>query len=415
MFALALVLLLLVVVAAGLRVQMAGSQQSSHASLLHLQGVQAAQLADSALEVAFARLAGAPNSECASAAFGPVDLGERRRYGVTDAAKLPEPVDVPATGAQRCNPTGKALACRLNAIGTVPEASRALRMDLALCTPEFYGPVVSYGGDPQGPYGPVEQTIIVETAPSIVFTSLSYVLKAPGVPDPVSVDLCTVSIPGGGCETTWIQDTLFGTRSHALGNRGSVVKSTNGLDYSISHTFKSSLPNKSADRDYIASGAIFEGFEGQAMSFVGQTSTKVQTGNFASVGSPQTSGANLTDGLPGWCRGADTLLLAISVEGDDTLLGASIDLGGATAPLTRLQAIRHTSLTMYSEVWYLHHPPSAGGIDALFGTPTSFGLRIDRVDNKPWTAGFACLSGVDPATPRGLNGSSWQPLRSWEP
>lgn len=399
-FAIMAVLMLLVVVASSLRFLLAAGESNSTGTISHQQSTRAFLSADSGIEAALARLRKSGPMSCALAQF-PGGSG----YATTAADQL---TDLPV--ADSCNGLKLARGCRVQVQATVGNSSRSVSMDIAYCSPTNAG-VTGFGGHTTS----IIQTITPYQANSVVVSNLAFRRKLDsGGPNASATTCQQTGIYSGSCTQGWSIESSSGLNS--VGGRGVIASTTAVGDYAV-------VQRLEADRNFVAVGAIFEG---NGVAYLGAYADQNSASNKGTTGTSnivmgqvqdgRTLGTSAT-GTAGWCRGADTLVFGFSAKSamaDDTL--TSVTFGASNTPLVLLERYNSALLDMYSEVWYVHRPTAAGGIDGLFanGIPTDFRITKSGTTTDQWAAGFACLKNVDPATPRGLV-SFMQPYNWWEP
>lgn len=403
-FAIAAVLMLVIVVAGALRFLLAVAESNSSATLAHLQSTKALQAADSGIEAMLARLRKGGPLECATGNLtgGTLDGASYSVLGATTVANLPV--------AKACNGLQLAYGCRGQVQASVGSSIRTVNVDIAYCSPTNAG-VTGFGGYTTD----IMQVVYPYQPNSVVFSNLAFRRKVDWGGPNTSATTCTqTGIYSGSCSEGWSIESSSGLNS--VGGRGVIATTTTVGNYAV-------VQKLAADRNYVATGAIFEG---DGVTYLGAYADENSASNKGTTGTSnivmgqvqdgRTLGTSAT-GTPGWCKGADTLVFGFSAKSemaDDTL--TSVSFGISNAPLRLLERFSSTHFDMYSEVWYIHKPLAEGGIDSLFatGVPTDFHITKSGTTTDQWAAGFACLKHVDPATPRGLT-SFMQPYNWWEP
>lgn len=399
-FAIMAVLMLLIVVALALRFLLAVAESNSSATASQQQSTRAFLAADSGIEAALARLHKSGPMSCTVSQF-PGGSGH-----ATSAATQLAGIPVAST----CNGLLVAHGCRAQVQASVGSSTRTVSMDVAYCSPTNVG-VTGFGGYSTS----ITQNITPYQTNSIVVSNLAFRRKLDsGGPNASSTTCQQTGIYSGSCSQGWNIESSSGLNS--VGGRGVVASTTSVGDYAV-------VQRLEADRNYVAVGAIFEG---TGVTYLGAYADQNSASNKGTTGTSnivmgqvqdgRTLGTSAT-GSAGWCKGADTLVFGFSAKSanaNDTL--TSVSFGASNTPLVLLERYNAVLLDMYSEVWYVHKPLAAGGIDSLFasGTPTDFHITKSGTTTDQWAAGFACLKNVDPATPRGLV-SFMQPYNWWEP
>ncbi len=402
-FAIFAALMLIVVVGVALRFMLAVAEANSSATLAHLQGVKALLAADSGTEALLAKLRKGGPLTCSPSQI-PGGTLDSASYTVVAASSVP---NLPV--AASCNGLLLAYGCRGQLLGTSGASTRTVNIDIAYCSPTSAG-VTGFGGNTTN----IVQVIYPYQANSVVFSNLAFRRKLDwGGPNTDATTCLQTGTYSGNCSQGWSIQSSSGLNS--VGGRGVIATTTAVGNYAV-------VQNLAADRNYVATGAIFEG---TGVTYLGayadenSASNKGTTGTSNIVMGQVQDGRTLgtaANGTAGWCKGADTLIFGFSAKSamaDDTL--TSVTFGAANAPLRLLERFSSTGFDMYSEVWYLHKPIASGGIDSLFatGVPTDFYITKSGTTTDQWAAGFACLKNVDPATPRGLV-SFMQPYNWWE-
>ncbi len=402
-FAIVAVLMLLIVVAVALRFMLAVAEANVSASLSHLQGAKALLAADSGIESLLAKLRKGGPMTCSPAQVpgGSLDGASYAAVSAGTVTNLPV--------AQSCNGLRLAYGCRGQVRGNAGTSTRSVNVDIAYCSPTDAG-VTGFGGHTTD----IVQVIYPYQANSVVFSNLTFRRKLDwGGPNTEATGCRQTGTYSGSCAQGWSIQSSSGLNS--VGGRGVIATTTAIGNYAV-------VQNLAADRNFVATGAIFEG---NGVTYLGSyadqdsASNKGTTGTSNIVMGQVQDGRSLgmaANGTAGWCKGADTLIFgfaAKSAMADDTL--TSVSFGVSNAPLRLLERYSSTGYDMYSEVWYVHKPIAEGGIDSLFatGVPTDFHITKSGTTTDQWAAGFACLKNVDPATPRGLV-SFMQPYNWWE-
>lgn len=403
-FAIVTVLMLLIVVAAALRFLLAVAESNSSATVSHQQGVKALLAADSGIEAMVAKMRKAGPMSCNAASF-PGGTLDGASYSVASASTVTN-----IAVAASCN--GKLLArgCRGQAQGSAGSSRRTVSVDIAYCSPTSAG-VAGFGGHTTN----IAQTIVPYQANSVVVSNLAFRRKDDAGGPNTSATSCNQSgTYSGTCTEGWSIQSSSGIP--AVGGRGVIATTTTVGDYTV-------IQNLGLDRNFVATGAIFEG---TGVTYLGAYADDKSAQNKGTAGTSnivagqvqdgRTAGTSAT-GTAGWCKGADTLIFGFSAKAQsaaDTL--TSVSFGAVKMPMTLLERFPSLTYDMYSEVWYLHKPLASGGVDSLFatGVPTDFSFTVNGATTDEWAAGFACLKNVDPATPRGLV-SFMQPYNWWEP
>ncbi len=403
-FAIAAVLMLLIVVAAALRFMLVVAESNSSATLAQQQGVKALIAADSGIEVMLAKLRRNGPSVC-SVAIIPGGTLDGASYSLVSASTLTN-----IAVSQSCNRLLVSRGCRGQAQGTIGSSSRVVNVDIAYCSPTSAG-VTGFGGNTTN----IAQTITPYQANAVIVSNLAFRRKSDsGGPNTSATGCQQTGTYSGSCTQGWSIQSSSGLP--AIGGRGVIATTTMVGDYSV-------IQNLGADRNYVVTGAIFEG---TAVTYLGAYADDQSAQNKGTAGTSNTVAGQVTDGRTqgssatgtvGWCKGADTLVFGFSAKAQSTNDAlSSVSFGAGQTPMTLLE--RYTSFThdMYSEVWYLNKAIASGGIDSLFasGIPTDFSFTVNGTTTDEWAAGFACLKDVDPTTPRGLV-SFMQPYNWWEP
>lgn len=403
-FAIVTVLMLLVVVAAALRFLLAVAESNSSATLSHQQGVKALLAADSGIEAMLAKMRKNGPLSCNTASF-PGGTLDGASYALLSASTVTN-----IAVADSCNGKRLARGCRGQARGSAGASSRTVNVDIAYCSPTDAG-VAGFGGHTSD----IAQTIHPYQSDSVVLSNLAFRRKDDaGGPNTSAVSCRQSGTYSGTCTEGWSVQSSSGIP--AVGGRGVIATTTAVGDYSV-------IQNLGLDRNFVATGAIFEG---TGVTYVGAYADDKSAQNKGTAGTSNIVAGQVRDGRTlgtsatgsaGWCKGADTLVFGFSAKAespDDTL--TSVSFGTTKMPMVLLERFHSQTYDMYSEVWYLYKPVSAGGIDSLFatGVPTDFSFTVNGTTTDEWAAGFACLKNVDPATPRGLK-SFMQPYNWWEP
>ncbi len=403
-FAIAAVLMLVIVVAGALRFMLAVAEANSSATLAHLQSSKALQAADSGIEAMLAKLRKGGPLEC-GAGNVPGGTLDGASYAALAASTI---TNMPVSTA--CNGLQVAYGCRGQVQASVGASTRTVNIDIAYCSPTNSG-VRGFGGYTTD----IRQVIYPYQPNSVVFSNLAFRRKLDWGGPNTSATTCTqTGIYSGSCSQGWSIESSSGLNS--VGGRGVIATTTTVGNYAV-------VQKLAADRNYVATGAIFEG---NGVTYLGayadenSASNKGTTGTSNIVMGQVQDGRTLgtaANGTAGWCKGADTLVFGFSAKSEmanDTL--TSVSFGVGNAPLRLLERFSSTINDMYSEVWYVHKPLAQGGIDSLFatGVPTNFHITKSGTTTDQWAAGFACLKNVDPATPRGLT-AFMQPYNWWEP
>lgn len=403
-FAIVTVLTLLIVVAAALRFLLAVAESNSSATMSHQQGVKALLAADSGIEAMLAKMRKHGPMSCNAASF-PGGTLDGASYSLLSAATV---TDIAV--ASGCN--GKLLArgCRGQAQGSIGSSSRTVSVDIAYCSPTNAG-VAGFGGHTTD----IAQTINPYQPNSVVFSNLAFRRKDDAGGPNTSATACRqTGVYSGTCREGWSIQSSSGIP--AVGGRGVIATTTTVGDYTV-------IQNLGLDRNFVATGAIFEG---NGVTYLGSYADDKSAQNKGTAGTSNIVAGQVQDGRTlgtsatgsaGWCKGADTLIFGFSAKAEsasDTL--TSVSFGAAKAQMTLLERYPSMTYDMYSEVWYVHVPLASGGIDSLFatGVPTDFSFTVNGTTTDEWAAGFACLKNVDPSTPRGLV-SFMQPYNWWEP
>jgi hypothetical protein len=403
-FAIAAVLILLVVVAAALRFLLAVAESNSSATLSQQQGVKALLAADSGVEVMLATLRKNGPGACSIASIPPGTL-DGANYSLVSASTLTNIAVAPS-----CNTLLVSRGCRGQVQASIGNSSRIVNVDIAYCSPTSAG-VTGFGGHTTN----IAQTITPYQANAVIVSNLAFRRKSDsGGPNTSATSCQQTGAYSGSCTQGWSVQSSSGLP--AIGGRGVIATTTAVGDYRV-------IQNLGADRNYVVTGAIFEG---TGVTYLGAYADDQSAQNKGTVGTSNTVAGQVTDGRTmgssatgtvGWCKGADTLVFGFSAKAqspNDTL--TSVSFGNGQLPMMLLE--RFTSIThdLYSEVWYLNRPLASGGIDGLFttGIPTNFNFTVSGSTTDEWAAGFACLKNVDPSTPRGLV-SFMQPYHWWEP
>ncbi len=402
-FAIFAVLMLVIVVAVALRFMLAVAESNSSATLSHLQGAKALLAADSGIEALLAKLRKGGPLNC-SAGQVPAGTLDGASYAALAAATVSN-----MAVAKSCNGLLLAKGCRGQVQGAVGASTRTVSVDIAYCSPTEAG-VTGFGGYTTD----IVQVIYPYQANAVVFSNLAFRRKLDwGGPNTDATSCRQTGTYSGTCAQGWSIQSSSGLNS--VGGRGVIATTTTVGNYAVTQ-------NLAADRNFVATGAIFEG---NGVSHLGSyadensASNKGTTGTSNIVMGQVQDGRTLgvaPDGSAGWCKGADTLIFGFSAKSamaDDTL--TSVTFGASNTALRLLERYPSTGYDMYSEVWYVHKPVAQGGIDSLFatGVPTDFHLTKNGTTTDQWAAGFACLKNVDPATPRGLV-SFMQVYNWWE-
>ncbi len=403
-FAIVTVLMLLIVVASALRFLLMAAESNSSATLAHQHSTKALLAADSGIESMLAKMRKAGPMSCAGNSFPSGSL-DGASYTMLSATSV---TDIPVSSG--CNGMRVARGCRGQVQGTVGSSTRTVSIDIAYCSPTHAG-VAGFGGFTSN----IAQTINPYQANSVIVSNLAFRRKSDaGGPNTSATTCVQTGTYSGTCTQGWSIQSSSGIPS--VGGRGVIATTTTVGDYTV-------IQNLGADRNYVATGAIFEG---NGVSYLGAYADDQSAQNKGTAGTSNTVAGQVRDGRmlgtsatgsAGWCKGADTLVFGFSAKAEspnDTL--TSVSFGAARVPMVLLERFHSLSYDMYSEVWYLHRPIAAGGIDSLFatGVPTDFSFTTQGTTTDEWAAGFACLKNVDPATPRGLV-SFIQPYNWWEP
>ncbi len=403
-FAIVTVLMLLVVVASALRFVLTAAETNSSATLAHQQSTKALLAADSGIESMLAKMRKAGPMSCAGASFtsGTLDGASYAMQSVTSVS------DIPVSAA--CNGKLVAHGCRGQVQGSVGSSTRTVSVDIAYCSPTSAG-VAGFGGYTTN----IAQTINPYQANSVIVSNLAFRRKSDaGGPNTSATTCSQTGTYSGTCTQGWSIQSSSGIP--AVGGRGVIATTTAVGDYTV-------IQNLGADRNYVATGAIFEG---NGVTYLGSYADDQSAQNKGTAGTSNTVAGQVKDGrtlgtsatgAAGWCKGADTIVFGFSAKAEspnDTL--TSVSFGTANAPMVLLERFHSLTYDMYSEVWFYYKPVSQGGIDSLFanGVPTNFSFTTQGTTTDEWAAGFACLTNVDPATPRGLV-SFMQPYNWWEP
>lgn len=403
-FAIMAVLMLLIVVAAALRFLLAVAESSSSATISHQQGAKALIAADSGIEAMLAKMRKSGPMACNTGSFSGGTL-DGASYSIVSASTVS---NIPV--AQGCNGLLVARGCRGQAQASIGASSRTVSVDIAYCSPTSAG-VAGFGGYTTD----IAQTIVPYQPNSIVVSNLAFRRKDDaGGPNTSAVSCQQTGIYSGTCTQGWSIQSSSGIP--AVGGRGVIATTTTVGDYKVTQ-------NLGLDRNFVATGAIFEG---TGVTYLGAYADDKSAQNKGTAGTSNTVAGQVQDGrtlgtsatgTAGWCKGADTLVFGFSAKAEsanDTL--TSVSFGTTHLPMTLLESFHSLTNDMYSEVWYLHKPISSGGIDSLFsnGVPTDFSFTVNGTTTDEWAAGFACLKNVDPNTARGLV-SFMQPYNWWEP
>ncbi len=403
-FAIVTVLMLLVVVASALRFMLAAAEANSSATLSHQQSTKALLAADSGIEAMLARLRKDGPLSCNVAQFPGGSL-DGASYAPLSASTL---TNMPVSTA--CNGLRTAYGCRGQVQATVGSSTRTVSVDIAYCSPTTAG-VTGFGGFTSN----ITQVIYPYQPNSVVFSNLAFRRKLDwGGPNASATTCQQTGTYTGSCAQGWSIESSSGLNS--VGGRGVIATTTTVGNYAV-------VQRLEADRNYVATGAIFEG---NGVTYLGAYADQNSASNKGTTGTSNIVMGQVQDGRTlgtsasgsaGWCKGADTLVFGFSAKSamaDDTL--TSVRFGILNTSLMLLERYNSTGLDMYSEVWYVHKPIAEGGIDSLFatGVPTDFHITKSGTTTDQWAAGFACLKNVDPATPRGLV-SFMQPYNWWEP
>lgn len=403
-FAIVAVLMLLVVVATALRFMLAVAESNGSATLSHQQGAKALIAADSGIEAMLAKLRknGPMFCNAASVSGGTLDGAS---YSVVSASTVTS-----MAVAQSCNGFLVARGCRAQAQASVGSSRRSVNVDIAYCSPTAAG-VAGFGGHTTD----IAQTINPYQPNSVIVSNLAFRRKDDaGGPNTSAVSCVQTGVYSGTCTQGWSIQSSSGIP--AVGGRGVIATTTTVGDYKV-------VQNLGLDRNFVATGAIFEG---TGVTYLGSYADDKSAQNKGTAGTSNTVAGQVQDGRTlgtsatggaGWCKGADTLVFGFSAKAEsasDTL--TSVSFGASNTPMTLLERFPSLTYDMYSEVWYLYKPISAGGVDSLFanGVPTDFRFTVNGSTTDEWAAGFACLKNVDPNTPRGLV-SFMQPYNWWEP
>ncbi len=403
-FAIVTVLMLLVVVASALRFVLTAAETNSSATLAHQQSTKALLAADSGIESMLAKMRKTGPMSCAGASFtsGTLDGASYAMQSVTSVS------DIPVSAA--CNGKLVAHGCRGQVQGSVGSSTRTVSVDIAYCSPTSAG-VAGFGGYTTN----IAQTINPYQANSVIVSNLAFRRKSDaGGPNTSATTCSQTGTYSGTCTQGWSIQSSSGIP--AVGGRGVIATTTAVGDYTV-------IQNLGADRNYVATGAIFEG---NGVTYLGSYADDQSAQNKGTAGTSNTVAGQVKDGrtlgtsatgAAGWCKGADTIVFGFSAKAEspnDTL--TSVSFGTANAPMVLLERFHSLTYDMYSEVWFYYKPVSQGGIDSLFanGVPTNFSFTTQGTTTDEWAAGFACLTNVDPATPRGLV-SFMQPYNWWEP
>lgn len=438
-FAIAAVLMLLVVVAVSMRLLTEVSQGVSSRSFIALESTQAALMADSGIETALAVLdaGGGRPTDCSTSALGSGTPATGLSYELL-ASNLSGTRTVPS----ECHPDGRAPICRVTSIGSAGQGRRNANVDLAYCSPLDSGKT-GVGGNghvlPTVPINPIQLKIRPRSAPSIVVVNLAAAVKHPAIDGNLRPDrsVCATDVVDGtACQIRWSEQT--GTGNVSVVSQGFVALETELVSYQMLQYLGGNDLSKSADRHYAAAGAIFEGPEAVRIDGI---STQTIKGDGQPSPSIILEGAS---GSGGWCQNADTIVFGMTLKGEFSSSLTRLKVESATLrsrnpasplllslkPLQR-GAIRYDSSGnvipdgspllsgngLFSEVWYLHSEPAL--IEQLFSPEgkADFLLSLGSDGTIPssfrWAGGFVCLSGVDPETPRSI-ASNWRPLVWWE-
>ncbi len=403
-FAIAAVLMLVIVVAISLRFMLSAAESNSIATLFHLQSTKALLAADSGIESMLAKMRKNGPLSCDPAAF-PGGLLDGASYAVMSATTIS---DIPVSKA--CNGLQIVHGCRGQVQASAGASTRTVNVDIAYCSPTDAG-VTGFGGHTTD----IGQTITPYQTDSVIFSNLAFRRKLDSGGPNTSATSCTQTGSfSGSCAQGWSIQSSSGLNS--VGGRGIIATTTSVGNYTV-------LQKLGADRNYVATGAIFEG---NGVTYLGAYADENSASNKGTTGTANIVMGQVQDGrvlgtaangAAGWCKGADTLAFGFSAKSDmanDTL--TAVTFGVSNMPLRLLERFSSTNFDMYSEVWYIHKPLAEGGIDSLFatGAPTDFHITKSGTTTDQWAAGFACLKNVDPSTPRGLV-SFMQPYNWWEP
>ncbi len=404
MFAVVTVLMLLIVVASALRFLLTAAEGNSSATLSHQQSTKALLAADSGIESMLAKMRKAGPMSCAGASFpaGTLDGASYSMLAATSVANIPV--------SSACNGMLVAHGCRGQVQGSVGSSTRTVSVDIAYCSPTSAG-VAGFGGYTTN----IAQTINPYQANSVIVSNLAFRRKSDAGGPNTSATTCTqTGTYSGTCTQGWSIQSSSGIPS--VGGRGVIATTTEVGDYTV-------IQNLGLDRNYVATGAIFEG---TGVTYLGAYADDQSAQNKGTAGTSNIVAGQVKDGrtlgtsatgTAGWCKGADTIIFGFSAKAEaanDTL--TSVSFGTLHAPMVLLERYHSLTYDMYSEVWFYHKPIAQGGIDSLFatGVPTDFSFTTQGTTTDEWAAGFACLKNVDPATPRGLV-SFMQPYNWWEP
>ncbi len=404
MFAVVTVLMLLIVVASALRFLLTAAEGNSSATLSHQQSTKALLAADSGIESMLAKMRKAGPMSCAGASFpaGTLDGASYSMLAATSVANIPV--------SSACNGMLVAHGCRGQVQGSVGSSTRTVSVDIAYCSPTSAG-VAGFGGYTTN----IAQTINPYQANSVIVSNLAFRRKSDAGGPNTSATTCTqTGTYSGTCTQGWGIQSSSGIPS--VGGRGVIATTTEVGDYTV-------IQNLGLDRNYVATGAIFEG---TGVTYLGAYADDQSAQNKGTAGTSNIVAGQVKDGrtlgtsatgTAGWCKGADTIIFGFSAKAEaanDTL--TSVSFGTLHAPMVLLERYHSLTYDMYSEVWFYHKPIAQGGIDSLFatGVPTDFSFTTQGTTTDEWAAGFACLKNVDPATPRGLV-SFMQPYNWWEP
>lgn len=403
-FAIATVLMLLIVVASSLRFLLGAAETNSSATLAHQQSTKALLAADSGIEAMLAKMRKAGPMSCNGGSF-PAGTLDGASYTILSATSVN---NIPVGPA--CNRMLAARGCRGQVQGSVGSSTRTVSTDIAYCSPTSAG-VAGFGGYTTN----IAQTIHPYQANSVIVSNLAFRRKSDaGGPNTSATTCSQTGTYSGTCTQGWSLQSSSGIPS--VGGRGVIATTTTVGDYTV-------IQNLGADRNYVATGAIFEG---NGVAYLGAYADDQSAQNKGTAGTSNTVAGQVKDGRSlgigasgsaGWCKGADTLVFGFSAkaESPNDML-TSVSFGSTKMPMVLLERLHSLTYDMYSEVWYLHKPLAQGGVDSLFAAdvPTDFSFTTQGSTTDEWAAGFACLKNVDPTTPRGLV-SFMQPYNWWEP
>ena len=238
MFAIVTVLMLLVVVASALRFMLAAAESNSSATLAHQQSTKALLAADSGIEAMLAKMRKAGPMSCAGASFtsGTLDGASYAMQGVSSIANIPV--------SSACNGMLVAHGCRGQVQGSVGASTRTVSIDIAYCSPTSAG-VAGFGGYTTN----IAQTINPYQANSVIVSNLAFRRKSDaGGPNTSATTCSQTGTYSGTCTQGWSIQSSSGIPS--VGGRGVIATTTSVGDYSV-------VQNLGADRNYVATGAIF--------------------------------------------------------------------------------------------------------------------------------------------------------------